>query len=122
MKHENPDVVQRSAKPVRPTRRELLLRVASYFESRPDQVFNALHRIEYHAEPVIRTRDTQGTAFAPIVDVLNAAGVPTDQTLGAVMDNVPMTRGEAHELACDCNGHKMTGTAIAARLRTLEMI
>lgn len=119
MKHENPDIVSQGAQPIRPSRRELLLRVAEYFDSRAAEVFRPVHAIEYCSEQVARSRATLGTAFAAIVVHLNSAGIPTKQELGSVMDNLPMTRDEAHKFACDCNGHKMDGASIATRLRAL---
>ncbi len=103
-----------------PTRQDLLRTIARTFELQGKKTFFAIPEVEYKADNVIRAFEAvKGNVLQPIVAALNSANVPTEPTLGSIMDNTGLLKAEVHDLVCECKGAEVTGITMAKRFNDL---
>lgn len=104
----------------RMSRKERLQRWADLLERIPGKL-NALTRIEYlpAAERLEARADNSPLEIAFCDPVLREEGLTGDR-LGEAMRFFDLSDRQAHRLFCDCHySGTMTGTGLAARLRTI---
>lgn len=94
-------------------RAKLMDGIAQEFVRRGNEFFDTIENLERDNLRVVRAMPTIRTVLEPVVEYLNAAGYPTEPTVGGVMDTLQITQGEVHDLACDCLGPKMKGHEVA---------
>ncbi len=81
--------------------------------------FLGLYAVEYTEESKVRVMSTVGTALEPVREALIDMGVSTDHTVGGIMDSVPLSKNELHDLVCHCAGTEITGDTLANRFQAL---
>ena len=108
--------------PVPYTRAQLMEHVAVAFGRKPRTMFNTLRDVEDMKPEVLRATKTAGTIFAEAEKALNAADVPTDGTVGRIMDVLSLSQDDVHYIACFCHEHSATmdGETAAFRFRELQ--
>ena len=99
-----------------PTRKDLLKSILGVFKRQGETMFRAIPDIEFKADGVIEVIPTTDTIMQTVVDVLNAANIPTEPNLGSVMRNLELSRHDVHELACECKGKYVSGKDLVVRV------
>ena len=110
------------AVPVAMSRAQKLEMLAKMFELKENATyrFNALYvQIEYTPLAKLIGISTDGTALEPVVNALNARGIPTENTVGSVMKNAALSQGNLHEIACHCRSPVVEVRTLAKRLRII---
>jgi len=103
-----------------PTRKQLLLSVADAFAAKQKVQFGPLYEVEFKdTENEVRAMSIAGTPPEIADQVLSDAGIPTDGTVGGVMDGLPISRDNVHALVCNCLGEEITGEEAAERFTKL---
>lgn len=104
-----------------PSRLELLDSVAATFDKMETVTFDALYGIEFQEEPELRATIIAGssTFFEHVATALGDAGIPTDGTMGGIMDALDLSHAEVHALGCCCEGDEITGAIAASSFRRL---
>lgn len=104
-----------------PSRRELLDSVAATFDKMETVTFGALYGIEFLQESELRATIIAGssTFFEHVAAAIGDAGLPTDGTMGGVIDALDLSHAEVHALGCHCEGDEITGAIAASRFRRL---
>ena len=105
-------------KPVENYTRELKA-IAETFERKRRTRFKPLKNVDKMDPATLKATPTHGRVFDGFVAKLNALGIPTRSTVGSVMENLDLTQGEVHNLACYCLGEEVTGHDMADRVRRL---
>src|SRR5690349_13440613 len=100
------------ARPVPMTKKQLLLSVAAYFTARAGQQFKAPLEIEHMSLAELRSAPTAGNIFNEVEKALGAAGVPTDGTMGSIMDPLGLTQDRMHDF-CACHAEQVAGATAA---------
>ena len=104
------------------TRAEKLEMVAKMFDKRSAERFNTFTHVE---RPVLffmlnRKKPITGTLIEPVVEHLNASGVPTAPTIEGVRTSLELSGKQMNYFACYChNGESVSGGSAAAALRTI---
>jgi hypothetical protein len=110
----------RSPEMVALTRSELLGLIMTSLRQTPTLKFGGLYLVAGTPIDKLRAVKVTGTAFEPVRMALVDAGLDTGDTVGDIMDAVPLTKPEVHELICECNGSEITGADLADRFGGLD--
>ena len=105
-----------------PSRDELIASIAAEVRKKTETVsLRAVYeRIEHMKLSDVRALRVRGTAFETIEQVLKAAGIRTNGTVGKIMDSpLALTQNDVHNLVCWCNGVQITGEEFAERVEQL---
>lgn len=90
--------------PSPPTRHELLDQIVTSFKTKNEwEFFATLPRVDDMEISEIRQLPIGDSAFRPVVEILSAAGIPTNDTVGCVVDFFGLTKEQVHDLACECH-------------------
>ena len=73
---------------------------AGAFANRLNDRFKTLHQVEHRADR--NNVPTTGTVLQPIVEALNAGGVPTQGTIGGVLKSLQISFDTLHAYTCNC--------------------
>ncbi|HVM73457.1 MAG TPA: hypothetical protein VMU13_01085 [Candidatus Paceibacterota bacterium] len=103
------------------TRAQLLEHVAASFAQTGNRRFKLLVETEYWATETLRTTSTTDNIFAHVETTLGDIGLPTNGTIGRVMDNLGLSEEDVHDFACYCHTctSQIDGANAASRLRTI---
>jgi len=99
------------ARPVPMTRKQLLEHVAAHFAQKRRQTFKMPLEIEHMTPQQLRAMPVVGNMFAEVATALGTAGVPTDGTMGSVMDPLGFNQAHAH-VFCGCHAREHDGYTI----------
>ena len=110
------------------TKAELREKVAQAIERHDFKNLGGIDRIESLRGKDVDQLPIEGTVFAVIADELMSFGLPTDQTVGGVMEALGMKRGstlaieQTHEIGCSCHGEFISPLIAGERIRNLNTI
>jgi len=93
--------------------------IAKMFERKRRTRFKPLWGVENMDPATLKATPTYGRVLDPVVEKLNALGIPTKSTVGSVMQNLDLTQDEVHNLACYCLDEEVIGHDMADRVRYL---
>ncbi len=102
------------------TREEKLEIIAKAYDRLKGCNLRTIYGIEDGDENRLREVSTVGTVFEEAVKALSEAGIPTNQTLGDLMNNSALTRTELHLAACGCSyGDTISAYSMADNIRAI---
>lgn len=107
------------------SRDELLRLIAADIAAHPMRNLGGIDRIEERPQEEVDHLPVYGTVFEVIADSLMGLGVPTDYTVGGVMEALGFDRMSvaahhyAHEIGCGCHGEYISPLIAAPRVLNL---
>jgi hypothetical protein len=102
--------------PHRLSRDNLRALVVAKFRQQGDVPLQTLHDVEHMPLQCLRAVKTSGTVLDVPAKAMEEAGIPTDGTVGSVMDVLGLSHDDIHNAFCWCvSGAEITGAQAAER-------
>ena len=87
--------------------------VSGSYAQQAHTVFRAIPDIEGTSTEELRAIAVAGTILQPAADGLQNAGIPTNGSVGDLMDKLGLNHDEMHSIACACHGDRIPGSYMA---------